>query len=664
MPELKKGQHLGAYKLIDKIGGGGQGGVWKAQHRENQAIYAIKILHEHGFDARSLGRFKRELQTAKKMKSQQFARIWDWDLSGDCKYIVQDFIPGNTVAKWVKENQDVSVEIVLRFAQQVAEGLSILHSNGMAHRDLSGGNIIIADSAEFQAVIVDLGLVIDSDDNSTRFIGGTVGFIPSWDGPERYVQRDLYNLGQLMACMCLSQSVPLGPVELREKSARLHPLIRSIIFSLVSEDWRTVPDTETLVAWISRIFLAMEREEMFESSALAARKRSVASREISRPMGESVPSNIEYAPDTDEELQELYAQLRAGKRFAASEIIINSNYLENYFAGNSSTKAWSELLIIMDHLKALGLSEIMMTLGSKHSEKLPKPILLAEGFDQRTVDVGFELSDLELHLHDELDFKIWLAIRTGDSQKVRELTSFASDDRTNHRFSPAVPWVVENNFRGANSVFRIQSVIWRLLCSHRLNVLPQFTRVSKRENATWFLYVGYYVAHRLVSGLPIDANSLWIFGEIREYLSKVDPRDRTLFEVYVESLVARETGSIAEWPFADFINDYKLSNQKGYLLRSKLTQSHRIAWTLMLMQYSRVLPEDFDPIVCVESLIDSLRVELEVRKSRWETLDAEQMSSKLGILNQHREAFDFQRTFQILSQVSLCLHAEMQKLEF
>ena len=543
----KKSQIIDEYQLQEKISSGGQGEVWKVVNLKNSGTFAMKILDERGLDSSALKRFKRELTVLRGLDTQQFARIWKWDLDGPIKYIVQEFIAGRTVAEWVHQNEDVEYETVVQFARQIARGLTSLHSLEMAHRDLSSRNVIITDSHDFQVVVVDLGLVIDVDDSHTRFFGGTPGFIPSWDAPDRYMKRDLYNLGQLMACLGLSRSTPLGPVEMREHSPLLHPLLRTMIFALVSEDWRTIPDAEELLSWLDRINSVIQTRRTYEI------EQTKLTSEYMNLLKSSQPHASEFVPDTnDDQIERLFSKLRrligVGKRNSVSELFVEHILSAQQFSKDLERSPLNimDMLQVLDELREIGLSKIESSLARTFGETLPQKALSFRGFDSQIFiespailpdlesvkDVGTWL-EIALDLSDPKEFATQILRSGGDK---RPTTFFRSCGDVS--YFPNYP-------------LRLKSVLAHVARDHYLKRFA-FSNLSKTQEVEGVAtarepyYYGVFLAYRVQLGLAILPDLDWMVTLIRGYLRNIEPADQTLFDLYLGALLDHEIGITSE----------------------------------------------------------------------------------------------------------------------
>jgi serine/threonine protein kinase/tetratricopeptide (TPR) repeat protein len=153
---LNPGQRLLHYRLIEKIGEGGMGVVWKALDTTLDREVAIKILPETlSHDAERLERFKREAKLLASLNHPNIASVHGLHESGGVHYIVMELVPGETLEQRLSRGA-LPVSAVLDVARQMAEGLRAAHERGVIHRDLKPLNIKVDD--EGRVKLLDFGL--------------------------------------------------------------------------------------------------------------------------------------------------------------------------------------------------------------------------------------------------------------------------------------------------------------------------------------------------------------------------------------------------------------------------------------------------------------------------------------------------------------------------
>jgi serine/threonine-protein kinase len=152
-----RGLVLGNYVLLDRIGTGGMGMVFKAEHRRMKRLVAVKVLHQAAMnDPNIVKRFRREVEAAAKLKHPNIVAAYDADEFNGTHFLVMEFVEGIDLAKLVKEQGPLPVEKALDYILQVARGLEHAHAQGIVHRDIKPGNLLL--DKQNVVKILDMGL--------------------------------------------------------------------------------------------------------------------------------------------------------------------------------------------------------------------------------------------------------------------------------------------------------------------------------------------------------------------------------------------------------------------------------------------------------------------------------------------------------------------------
>jgi serine/threonine protein kinase len=140
---LSPDQQLGPYRLIDRVGAGGMGEVWRAEDSRLGRIVAIKVLPPSFVaDAEATSRLKREARTAAQLYHPSIATIHSIEQDGDHIFIVEEFVEGESLTKVIKRGGLAEQEIC-RIVRAVADALAEAHAKGIVHRDIKPDNIIV-----------------------------------------------------------------------------------------------------------------------------------------------------------------------------------------------------------------------------------------------------------------------------------------------------------------------------------------------------------------------------------------------------------------------------------------------------------------------------------------------------------------------------------------
>jgi molecular chaperone DnaK len=153
---------LGQNVLLSRIGEGGMGRVYKAEHRTMKRIVALKVIHENALrSTRSRKRFMLEVQTAAQLMHPNIVTAYDADEQDGVPYLVMEFVDGLNLRQLVQENGPFDLATAVEYVSQAAEGLSYAHSKGIIHRDIKPSNLLLDKKGCIK--ILDMGLAQYSD---------------------------------------------------------------------------------------------------------------------------------------------------------------------------------------------------------------------------------------------------------------------------------------------------------------------------------------------------------------------------------------------------------------------------------------------------------------------------------------------------------------------
>jgi eukaryotic-like serine/threonine-protein kinase len=192
------------YRILEKLGAGGMGVVYKALDTRLDRLVALKFLPDNmEQDAQALERFRREAHAASALNHPGICTIYDVGEQDHHSFIAMEFIDGETLSQHI-HRQALSVEQVLELGIQIADALDVAHSAGIIHRDIKPSNVFITKRG--QAKVLDFGLAkllpkelphLDSGDTSSKqpqeavSLVGVISGTPAYMSPEQIRGDDL-----------------------------------------------------------------------------------------------------------------------------------------------------------------------------------------------------------------------------------------------------------------------------------------------------------------------------------------------------------------------------------------------------------------------------------------------------------------------------------------
>jgi serine/threonine-protein kinase len=200
-------QELGQYRLGRKLGSGGMGDVFLAEHRLLKRPCAVKLIRPHlAADDRFVKRFAREVEAATRLTHPAAVQVYDYGQAQDSTcYYVMEYLPGLTLEEIVRRTGPFPPGRAIHVLRQVCGALGEAHALGLIHRDVKPGNIMLCrlSARPDAAKLLDFGIVAETNRSDTQIthVGGPVG-TPAYMSPEQArgapeigPTSDLYSLG-------------------------------------------------------------------------------------------------------------------------------------------------------------------------------------------------------------------------------------------------------------------------------------------------------------------------------------------------------------------------------------------------------------------------------------------------------------------------------------
>jgi hypothetical protein len=197
------GHRVGPYELLERLGGGGMGEVFRARHGRLKKEFALKVLSPQlARDPEAARRFERETEALGRLEHPHLVRATDAGVSGGTPYLVMELLAGTDLARLTKRLGPWPVAEACEAARQAALGLQHAHERGLVHRDVKPGNLWLTPGGVVKVLDLGLARLCEAADGGGLTGAGRMMGTPDYVAPEQVLdsraadaRADLYGLG-------------------------------------------------------------------------------------------------------------------------------------------------------------------------------------------------------------------------------------------------------------------------------------------------------------------------------------------------------------------------------------------------------------------------------------------------------------------------------------
>lgn len=276
----KPPKSLGKYTIQGPIGAGGMGVVWKANDPDLQRTVAIKVLGPHlRHSETARRRFQREARAAAAISHPNVLTIHAVEEHDHAPFLVMEYVSGQSLKEYVSKKGKLTHFEVFQLASQIAQGLAAAHAQGVIHRDVKPGNVMLHEGGT-RVRLTDFGLARITFDNSELTSHGQYVGTPAYMPPEQLrggkvdARADLFSLG----CVIYYMLVGYSPFQGRTQGETIHKILGDEAKTLLEIDPSIPPFLSELVSRLLKQDPDLRYQSAFEVADVLSKFLSLLNR--------------------------------------------------------------------------------------------------------------------------------------------------------------------------------------------------------------------------------------------------------------------------------------------------------------------------------------------------------------------------------------------------
>ncbi|MDO8348826.1 MAG: FHA domain-containing serine/threonine-protein kinase, partial [Planctomycetota bacterium] len=249
---------VGGYRILDELGRGGMGTVYRAEQVSLHREVALKVLtHELTKDPAFVAKFVAEARAAAKLQHPNVVQVFDVEHDGDTYFIAMELMHDGSLEDWLKQNGAMPVDRALRVVADAAAGLAYAESLDIVHRDIKPDNLMLDQHGAVK--IADLGLARTEAETEEKMIG-----TPHFMAPEQVLRKTVDHRTDLYALGCTFYRLVTGRTPFRGTTVK--DILRAQVKDEAEPAHKARPDIPAEVSAIIQKLMAKEPNDRFQTA--------------------------------------------------------------------------------------------------------------------------------------------------------------------------------------------------------------------------------------------------------------------------------------------------------------------------------------------------------------------------------------------------------------